>query len=145
MPNKIKKPAKKIELKVEPIEEKTEYATKSQFDDLSNLIKGLIIKVEETTTKEQPIININQDSIINKDKLSFDARKLIDAYLGEDFGFEVSYPYFRLFVPLEKSNGVKSYLSFYKRDVRTVVLKDGQGIDGIKAFIFRVRKNLKIK
>lgn len=126
---------------------KPEFVTKEEFNELTKSIKGLTDmflaskqEVKSEVKKEIPVaFNGNDNKILS------DIRKLINEELGEDFGFELNYPKFDLYVPLEKSNADKSYLAFYKKDKRTKALKGGEGIETIKQWLNIVKRNLNMK
>lgn len=75
-------------------------------------------------------------------------RAIVDEVLGTDFGINVVYPdqgsgfLFKIIVPKEKSNAAKDYLEMYKVDIRTKAISYQDGIEGVKQFCERVKKNL---
>ena len=126
---------------------KPDFVTKEEFNELAKSIKGLsdmlLASKQEAKSdvkKEMPVaFNGNDNKVLS------DLRTLINELLGEDFGFELNYPKFDLYVPLEKSNADKSYLAFYKKDKRTKALRGGEGVETIKAWLNVIKKNLNLK
>lgn len=125
-------------------ETKQDFVTKDEFNKLLSAINTLTEKINTPQSKTE-VKNAMPEQFTHNDKVLSDIRKIVNEELGEDFGFELNYPLFRLFIPLEKSNSDKSYLAFYKKDTRTKALKNGEGIDKIKDFINQVKKNLNTK
>jgi len=78
-------------------------------------------------------------------------RALVDEILGSEFGLNVSYPKtggsfeFKVIVPMAKSNMGKAHREFYKVDARSRAITYTEGVEGIKAFLLKVKKNLETK
>lgn len=128
--------------------------------DLVGVVSALTEKVEKLVPKTQWVAKPEERSSVVKDMEAKMApvlndvpvppkwRAMVDEILGTDFGLNVIYPdqgsgfMFQILVPKDKSNASKSYLEFYKVDVRTKALAGSEGIDGIKEFCEKVKTNL---
>ena len=111
-------------------------------------------KIKESTSVQTPVMKPTDEEIIagiEKIPVPPAWRKMVDEFLGMDFGIDVVYPQagsgflFKIIVPAEKSNMSKDYKEFYKVDIRTKAINYNEGIDGIRKFCEGVKKNLEKK
>lgn len=133
-----------------------QYVSQEQFSRLEKSVESMVAVVGKVVDGLEKKV-VSQEIIAEREAIpdEIDAtpippkwRAIVDTELDTDFGIQVRYPdngsgfLFTIIVPLKKSNATKDYLERYKVDRRTVALSPNQGIDGIKNWCQRVRKNL---
>ena len=132
------------------------YATKEDLDRINNSLEKLTGLLEK---KAEPAFAIKEPEQKapeyektpdepDKSPVPPKWRAIVDEVLGTDFGVNIVYPdqgsgfLFKIIVPLNKSNATKDYLELYKTDIRTKAVSYQDGIEGVKQFCERVKKNL---
>lgn len=127
------------------------YATKEDLNRINSSLEKLTdILTSKTKEIEEPVslpINLEAEQP-DKSPVPPKWRAIVDEVLGTDFGINIVYPdqgsgfLFKVIVPKEKSNAAKDYLEMYKVDVRTKAVSYQDGIEGVKQFCERIKKNL---
>jgi hypothetical protein len=133
------------------------YATKEDVNRINSSLEKLTElltekKVESAFAIQQPTSKVQVESKNpeqpDQSPVPPKWRAMVDEVLGVDFGINVVYPdsgngfLFKIIVPAEKSNADKSYIEYYKTDIRTKSLSYSDGIDGVKRFCELVKRNL---
>ena len=122
------------------------YATKADLDEIKGLLSQLAKKEPATMVKEVE----KEAELPDKAPVPPKYRLLVDEILGPDFGINIVYTdsgsgfLFKIIVPLSRSNASSSHLDFYKTDIRTKAIGYDKGIEGVKEYLEKVAKNLKI-
>jgi len=159
------------ELKEVKKTKKDRYVSKTQFESLEKSVSDLVTLVNEVLSKKetpaQTVTHTVETTTLPNytttastddgapqpdDKMPIPPkwRTVVDEVLGQDFGISVSYPdsgsgfKFTIMVPREKSNASSSHWDMYKHDNRTIALDSSQGIDGIKRWCEKIKKNLEV-
>jgi len=124
------------------------YASKQDINDLKELLTKFAQGPAQPATMEKQVEKDAELPDINPVPAKY--RLLVDEILGPQFGINVVYPdkgsgfLFKVIVPLELSNASSSHKEFYKADVRTKAIGYEKGIEGVREYLERVARNLKI-
>ena len=127
-----------------------EYATKDEFkslEDKMQTLMGMVEKAFESLEKKAEV----KTEVASEEKKSGTQMPVPPqwAKIAEDLfsseiakSMRISYPLIRITIPNEISNAPKDHLEFYRKDVRTMVLKSGDGEANIRLWLERVKRNL---
>lgn len=108
------------------------------------IIQGNPLSTPQPTP--QPVV----EEAVDRTHLPPRWREICDEVLGKDFGLNVTYPdtgkgfLLKVIVPRDKSNAPTSHWEFYKADIRTKAIGFGEGVEGVKMFYEKVKKNLNL-
>jgi hypothetical protein len=111
-----------------------------------DVIKAKELRISELEAKEKLLTDKLEGKI---PLIPSEFRRVVDEILGEDFGLDVQtqpdVPRFSvaITVPNEYSNLTKQELELRKKDVRSRMIPNSEGLQGVKVFAELVRKNLK--
>lgn len=134
-------------IKKEKVEQ---FVTREYFDEKLTQILDIVQKVATPAPAQTPEVKAEEKAAAPSDTpIPPDWNEYIDENLGKDFGRVLSYPknspgQLHLSVPKELSNASPLQWSFYKVDMRNVVIDPREGFEGIKKAIDLIAKNLKL-
>ena len=127
---------------------KEEYASKEEIKSLNDKFEKLL----EILTPSKSAIPSKEEVVIEMQPVpeKFTNPKWIQAVeevLGKKVGVNVIYSdngpiKIQLNIPKEISNASSDLWSYYKCDIRTIVLNSGEGLDKIKLGCQKIAKNL---
>jgi len=128
---------------------KKNYATKGEIGELNEKFDKLLeVLAKKPEDKKEPDVVIETQA---SPEMATNPKwiQAVREILGDKVGINILYPdngpiKVQINIPRELSNSPEDLWSYYKCDIRTIVLNSGEGIDKIKLGCQKIARNLGI-